>query len=57
MYIETANSPGNDAGDEQLADVLLGDQPVDREHRRRWNHDAQCAAGPRWDARVAKDCG
>ncbi len=36
---------GQDAGDEQLADVLLGDQPVDREHRRGRDHDAERAAG------------
>ena len=34
-----------DAGDEQLADVLLGDQAVDRKHRRRRDHDAERAAG------------
>ena len=33
------------AGDEQLADVLLGDQAVDRKHRRRRDHDAERAAG------------
>ena len=36
---------GNDAGDEQLADVLLGDDAVDREHGRRRQHGAQRAAG------------
>ena len=36
---------GDDAGDEQLADVLLGDQPVDREHGGRRDHDAERAAG------------
>ena len=36
---------GNDAGDEQLADVLLGDDAVDREHRRRRQHGAERAAG------------
>ena len=35
----------DDAGDEQLADVLLGDQAVDREHRRGRDHDAERAAG------------
>jgi hypothetical protein len=36
---------GNDTGNEQLADILLGDQPVDREHGRRRDHDAERAAG------------
>ena len=36
---------GNDAGDEQLADVLLGDDAVDREHGRRRQHGAERAAG------------
>ncbi len=36
---------GNDAGDEQLADVLLGDDAVDREHGRGRQHRAQRAAG------------
>ena len=36
---------GHDAGDEQFADVLLGDQAVDREHRGRRDHDAERAAG------------
>ena len=35
----------NDAGDEQLADVLLGDDAVDGEHRRRRQHGAERAAG------------
>ena len=36
---------GNDAGDEQLSDVLLGDDAVDRKHGRRRQHGAQRAAG------------
>ena len=36
---------GNDAGDEQLADVLLGDDAVDREHGGRRQHGAERAAG------------
>ena len=36
---------GQDAGDEQLADVLLGDQAVDREHGGGRDHDAERAAG------------
>ena len=35
----------NDAGDEQFADVLLGDDAVDGEHRRRRQHGAERAAG------------
>ena len=35
----------NDAGDEELADVLLGDDAVDREHRRRRQHGAERTAG------------
>ena len=34
-----------DAGDEQLADVLLGDDAVDREHGGRRQHGAERAAG------------
>ena len=45
MYMDTASRPGDDAGDEQLADVLLGDEAVDREHRRGRDHDAERAAG------------
>ena len=36
---------GNDAGDEQLADVLLGDDAVDRQHGGRRQHGAERAAG------------
>ena len=35
----------NDAGDEQLTDILLGDDAVDREHGRRRQHGAERAAG------------
>ncbi len=35
----------NDPGDEQLADVLLGDDAVDRQHGRRRQHGAERAAG------------
>ena len=35
----------NDAGDEQLADILLGDDAVDRKHGRRRQHGAERAAG------------
>ncbi len=35
----------NDAGDEQLADVLLGDDAVDRKHGGRRQHGAERAAG------------
>ena len=45
MSIAAASKPGNDAGDEQLADVLLGDDAVDREHGRRRQHGAERAAG------------
>ncbi len=36
---------GQDAGDEQFADVLLGDDAVDREHGRWRQHRAERAAG------------
>ena len=36
---------GADAGDEQFADVLLGDDAVHREHGRRRQHRAERAAG------------
>ena len=45
MYMATASDARHDAGDEQLADVLLGDQAVDREHGRGRDHDAERAAG------------
>ena len=35
----------NDAGNEQLADILLGDDPVDGKHGRRRQHSAERAAG------------
>src|SRR4029079_17504594 len=35
---------GQDAGDEQLADVLFGDQAVDGEYRGGGNHDAERTA-------------
>ena len=41
----TIASSRQDAGDEQLADVLLGDDAVDREHGRRRQHGAERAAG------------
>ena len=33
-----------DAGDEQLSDILLGDIAVDRQNHRRWDEDAERAA-------------
>ena len=45
MYIAAASSAGHDAGDEQLADVLLGDDAVDGEHGGRRQHGAERAAG------------
>ena len=45
MSIAAAKQARNDAGDEQLADVLLGDDAVDREHGRRRQHGAKRAAG------------
>ena len=44
-YIEHREDAGQDAGHEQLADVLLGDDGVDRQHRRGRQHRAQRAAG------------
>ena len=45
MYIDDGEHARDDAGDEQLADVLLGDDAVDGEHRRGRQHGAERAAG------------
>src|SRR5690606_41598170 len=42
---QNGEQPGQDAGDEQLADILLGQDAVEGEDHRRWNHDAQRTAG------------